>query len=98
MKSQNNNDMKNLIVGIITTINEYYDYSFEVSNDRCFVILLKLIEQFEGLLEAMQDSDQQIGLRDVLNDVANAMANQDYVLIRDLLHYELRSKLNVLQN
>ena len=93
MNVQNNKELMNLVLQIITTIDEYYDYSFKVSNDRCFIILLKLIEELERLLGVVGDVEQQIQLKDILHEVANAMANHDYVLIRDLLHYELRSKL-----
>ena len=97
MKLQNNEERNNLILQMIYTVDEYYDYSFRVHNDRCFVIIFKLIEQLEILLQLLNDVEQEVELRNNLNNVANAMATKDYVLIRDLLHYELRSKLNVLK-
>lgn len=98
MKLENNKDRTNLVVQIITIIDEYYDCSFKISNDHCFVILLKLIEQLEAILGVIKDTKQEIALRDILHDISNAMASQDYVLIRDLLHYELRNMLNLLRN
>ncbi len=98
MKLQNRENMTALVLQLITTVDEYYDCSFKIRNDRCFVILLKLIGQVESLLETMQGSDRQSELMEILNQIANAMANKDYVLIRDLLHYELRSKLHTLKN
>ncbi len=97
MNLQNNTEMAVLAVLIIGTIDEYYDCSFKVSNENCFGILLKLIEQLEALVRVMKDANQEHELRDILHEIANAMVSQDYVLIRDLLHYELRSKLDVLQ-
>ena len=97
MRLQNNEERNKLILKMIDTIDEYYDYSFRVHNDRCFVIIFKLIERLEILLQLLNDVEQEIDLRSILNNVANAMATKDYVLIRDLLHYELRSKLNILQ-
>lgn len=96
MKPQSNEDVNNLVVKIINTVDEYYDSSFRVRNDRCSVILLKLIEQLEDLLQLVHDTGLQLALQDTLNIVANAMAEKDYVRIRDLLHYELRGKLNKL--
>ena len=98
MNFQSNQDRISVVLKLITTIDEYYDCSFRVRNDRCFVILIKLIEQVEELLQLVHSTEEQIGLRGILNNIANAMANKDYVLIRDLLHYELRSKLHALKN
>lgn len=98
MELKNNEVVSNQIIKLIETIDEYYDYSFKVRNDRCFVILIKLIGQLEDLLTLVKDVEQQLCFGDILNGIANAMANKDYVLLRDLLHYELRINLNKMQS
>jgi len=94
MNLQQKKNGENLVLEIINTMDEYYDCSFRIRNDSCFVILIKLIEQLEELLGLVKNTEQQLEIKDVLNHIANAMAGKDYVMIRDLLHYQLRSKIN----
>lgn len=78
---------------IITEIDEsvmtYYDYSFRIDNERCMVIIQKLISQIEQLFFYL-NRDMQQKLEKLLVKSLEAMDRKDYVLLRDILYYDLR--------
>jgi hypothetical protein len=75
---------------IVTLINKYYDASFRMKEENCLPFIQQLLEKvkiLEGLIAAEARGQLQI----ILQDVQQAMQNRDYVLVRDKLHYELRT-------
>ncbi len=87
---QNPAGVNELITEIDETILLYYDYSFLIESERCMVLIEKLIALLEKLLMQLK-REKQIQLQALLEQVFEAMAKKDDVLIRDLLYYDLRN-------
>jgi len=85
----------NLLLDIFNTLDEYYDFTFKVYNERCLVVLIKLIEKLESCLKVV-DNQSQKEIKFILEKIVVAMEGKDYVKIRDLLHYDLRDKLKLI--
>lgn len=82
---------------ILKTINEYYEVSFCISSEKCMPFILQLIEQLQFLLELL-DRDRQQNLNEILCRMLAAMEEKDGVLLRDLLHYDLRTFIMAILN
>ena len=87
---QNHAGVNKLITEIDETILLYYDYSFLIESERCMVLIEKLIALIEKLLMQLK-REKQIQLQTLLEQVLEAMAKKDDVLVRDLLYYDLRN-------
>lgn len=87
---QNHAGVNELITEIDETILLYYDYSFLIESERCMVLIEKLIALIEKLLMQLK-REKQIQLQTLLEQVLEAMAKKDDVLVRDLLYYDLRN-------
>lgn len=84
--------LNSVINDIEDTIVTYYDYSFRIENEKCMVLVEKLIGQLERLFIYI-DREQIALLQGVLLRVVQAMESKDYVLLRDILYYDFRQIL-----
>jgi|GEM_PF-4878467 len=83
---------KEIQLEAINTIDEYYDYSFKIRNSQCYPLISRLIQQLEKVLGYV-DVEQREILQEVLLNIVNAMSENDYVKLRDVLYYDLKEKM-----
>lgn len=81
-----------VIQSAIDTINEYYDYSFQIQNKKCYPLINKLIQEIEDIFFYVKDQEKD-EIQKKLIDMIAAMDSNDYVLLRDLLYYDLKEIL-----
>lgn len=82
-----------LIENIEKDIDMYYQYSFRVWPEKCYPVLLSIIQHIQQI-DACLTAKQQKKMQSILKKIVAAMESQDFVLVRDLLHYELRLLIN----
>lgn len=70
------------------TLLTYYDYSFRIENEKCMVLIEKLLSQLETLFIYI-DKKEIDSVQGTLLKAVQAMDNKDYVLLRDVLYYDL---------
>lgn len=84
--------MNNAIAAVIADIDQYYDYSFRISPEKCIPVVLLLIGHIEEAYPTLT-KNQTTKLNSILQKVVDAMDAKDYVRMRDYLHYEFRALL-----
>lgn len=87
---------KNLLVKMREHIEEYIDASFRIWPERCMPMLVIIFDDFEEVVSITSEKYQE-ELKRILLKLLNAMENQDYVLIRDYLSYELLPLVDLMQ-
>lgn len=77
------------IATVIADIDQYYDFSFRISPEKCVQIVPVLIGHIEDVSPILTQN-QTVALNAILQKVVETLENRDYVRMRDYLHYELR--------
>lgn len=81
---------------IQTHIMEYIDATYKIWPQQCMPMLAVVFDDLEKVINSSSEKNQE-ELKRVLLKLLNAMENQDYVLIRDYLTYELLPLLDLMQ-
>lgn len=85
-------DLESAITAVIADIDQYYDYSFRISPEKCAPLVLLLIQHIEDVYPTLT-KNQTTKLNSILQKIVEAMEAKDYVRMRDYLHYDLRVSL-----
>ena len=85
-------DFTTLIKGAVNDIEVYYHSSFKIPPERCMPFVVALIDKIDKIILGMT-ANQSKKMQDHLLKVLEAMQGKDYVLMRDILFYEIRSLL-----
>lgn len=85
-------NLDNAITTMIADVDQYYDFSFRITPEKCTPIVLLLIGHIEEAFPALT-KQQTTKLNQVLLKIVEALEKKDYVRLRDNLHYDLRELL-----
>lgn len=89
---------QDLLKEVIEQLNKVTDYLYQenipVANQALFLVLPKL----ERCIGEIEDSEVQETLKDKLMEALSAMEEEDYVLLADLVQYEVIEVLTELMD
>ena len=80
----------------LQNISDFYENSFKISPDQCIPYLLSFIENMDYLSLRLSPK-QSKKVNKLLGNIISALQEQDYVVVKDCLVYEIQPFLVKLQ-
>lgn len=85
-------DLNEELQKAVSAIDDYYGASFKLHPQRCTPFLVAFIEHAEKIVLGLTPN-QRKRLQEYLHKTVLAMEEEDHVLVRDYLQYEIRPLL-----
>lgn len=78
---------------LIEVLDKIIELLYQEETDTAYSLLVRCLPIMSAYISDMEDTDLQEKIMESLKEAVNAMENNDYTLLADIMQYELIEKL-----
>lgn len=87
---------KESIETVIKSLDEAVDAIYEIGEDKILTSYTKLLDALENFIVTMSEKGYQVDMTAELMRINEAMQKKDYILLADILSYEIKPEFEAI--